>query len=73
MGSSVSCRCLLDVLCQQRAPLVSSAMAYRPCTLADMTRRRPFLDTRHLVVIRRKLWSDRVTVDCGEVFQLFLK
>ena len=36
-------------------------MAYWPWALAKL--RRPFVDTRSLVVIRRKLPSDRVTVD----------
>ena len=38
---------------------------------AELTRRRPFVDTGRLVVIRRKLLSDRVTVDCGIAFLLF--
>ena len=46
-------------------------MAYRPWALAELTRRRPFVDTRRLVVIRRKLPSYRVTVDGGEAFLLF--
>merc|ERR1712219_110167 len=33
-------------------------MAYRPWALAELTRRRPFVDTGHLVIIRRKLRSD---------------
>ena len=35
-------------------------MAYRPWALAEMTRRRPFVGTGRLVVICRKLLSDRV-------------
>ena len=46
-------------------------MAYRPWALAELTRRRPFVDTGRLVVIRRKLTSDRVTIDYGEAFLLF--
>ena len=46
-------------------------MACRPWALAELTRRRPFIDTVCLDVIRRKLLSDRVTVDCGETFLLF--
>ena len=46
-------------------------MAYRPWALAELTRRRPFVDTGHLVVIRRKLRSNQVTVDCGKAFLLF--
>ena len=34
-------------------------MAYRPWALAELTRRRPFVDTGCLVVIRRKLPSHR--------------
>ena len=45
-------------------------MAYRPWALAELTRRRPFVDMGRLVVIRRKLQSDRVTVDCGQAFLL---
>ena len=45
-------------------------MAYRPWALAELTRR--IFDTGHLVVIRRKLPSDRVTVDCVKTFLLFL-
>ena len=47
-------------------------MAYRPWALAELTVRRPFVDTGRLVVIHRKLPSDRVTVDRGEAFLLFL-
>ena len=46
-------------------------MAYRPWALAELTRRWPFVDTGRLVVISRKLPSDRVTVGCGEAFLLF--
>ena len=45
-------------------------MAYRPWALAELTRRRPFVDTGRLVVIHRKLPGDRVTVDFGKVFLL---
>ena len=44
-------------------------MAYQPC--AELTPRWPFVDTGRLVIIRRKLPSDRVTVDCGKAFLLF--
>ena len=47
-------------------------MTYQPWALAELTQRRPFVDTRCLVVIRRKLPSDRITVNCGEAFLLFL-
>ena len=50
-----------------KARFVSLAMAYRPWALAGATQRRPFVDTGCLVVIRRKLPSDQVTVDCGSV------
>ena len=46
-------------------------MAYRPWALAERIRRRPFVDTGRLIVIRRKLRTDRVTLDCGKVFLLF--
>ena len=63
----LSCRCLVDVPCQRRAHLVSSAMAravaYRPWALAELTWCRPFIGTGCLLVICRKLPSDRVTVD----------
>ena len=52
---------------------LSWPMAYRPWALAELTRCRPFVDTGRLVVIRRKLPSDRVTVDCDKAFLLFLK
>ena len=45
-------------------------MAYQPWALAELTRRRPFVDTGRLVVIRRKLPSNQVTVDCGKGFLL---
>ena len=46
-------------------------MAYRQQALAELTQRRPFVETGRLVVIRRKLPSDPVTVDCGKAFLLF--
>ena len=42
-----------------------------PWALAELTRRRPFVDTRRLVAICRNLPSDRVTADCGKAFLLF--
>ena len=72
LGLSVPCRCL-NVLCQGRARLVSSAMAHGPWALAELTWGRPFVDTRHLVVICRKLRSNRVTVDYGKAFLFILK
>ena len=42
-----------------------------PVGLAELTRRGPFVDTGRLVVIGRKLPSDRVTVDCDKAFLLF--
>ena len=59
--------------CANEAPTSSALprpMAYRPWVLAELTRRRPFIDTGRLVVIRRKLPSDRVTVDGGEAILL---
>ena len=47
------------------------SMAYRPWALAELTLRRPFVDTGRLVVIRRKLPHDQVTVDGGKAFLLF--
>ena len=46
-------------------------MVYRPLALDELTQSRPFVDSGHLVVIRRKLPSDRVTVGCGKAFLLF--
>ena len=45
-------------------------MACRSWALAERSQRRPFVDTGRLVVIRRKLPSNRVTVDCGQAFLL---
>ena len=41
-----------------------------PC-LAELTQHRPFVDTGRLVIIRKKLPGNRVTVHSGEVFILF--
>ena len=38
---------------------------------AEVTWCNPFVDRGHLVVIRRKLQSNWVTVDCGKAFLLF--
>ena len=48
----------------------SGAMAYRPWALAELTWRRPFVDTGRLVIIRRKLPSDQVTDEFGKEFLL---
>ena len=76
LGTSISCRCLLDVSCQQgpSSSAVRLPMAYghgRPWALAELTRHRPFVNTGRLVVIRRKLPTDQVAVVCGEAFLLF--
>ena len=41
--------------------------------LEELTQRRPFVDKGRLVVIRRKLPSNRVTIDWGKAFLLFFK
>ena len=50
--------------------LVSSAMAHGLPAMAVLTRRRSFVGTGRLVLIRRKLPSCRVTVGFGEAFTL---
>ena len=59
--------------CANEGPSLSAPaklMAYWPWALAELTRSRPFVDTGRIVVIRRKLQSDRVTVDVGKAFLL---
>ena len=52
------------------ASALTWTVAYRPWALEEPTQRRPLVDTGRLVVIRRKLPSDRVTVDFGKAFLL---
>ena len=60
--------------CVNEGPALSAVpwpIAYRPWALAELTRHRPFVDTGRLIVIRRKLPSDRVTLNLGKAFLLF--
>jgi len=52
---------------------LSRHMAYQPRALAELTQRGPFVDTGRPDVIRRKLLSNWVTVDCGKSVPTLLK
>ena len=72
VGTLDWCR-LFPTPCANEAPASSALswpMAYRPWAVAELTRRRPFVGTGRLVIIRRKLPSDQVTVEFCKAFFL---